>query len=150
MAGDKRLPGLDNTIPFGQCDGVGNEEKGLREPIAGGEFARLVYVDDKQGCTNVSGNSTNRNEWFMSEVSWKELARVTSRFSIWRVRRYSFEASPASRENVALHLRLARELAAKALAEIFPRRLIFFSSNERERKIEILRWEEKSKTRSAH
>lgn len=27
----------------------------------GGEFARLVYVDDKQGCTNVSGNSTNRN-----------------------------------------------------------------------------------------
>lgn len=56
----QEIASSDNTIPFGQCEG----EEGLREPGEGGgegELARLVYVDDKQGCTNVSGNSTNRN-----------------------------------------------------------------------------------------
>lgn len=137
-----QLAGCGNKrLPFRQYHPVRTMKQGGRaeghpevsEPMRAGVSLHVwVYADDKQGCTNVSGNSTSRNGWFMSEVSWKELVHVMSTFLIVGKNFFSFKSFPASERRVRFTFTYTN-WRLKCYLKIF-RRLIFLGSNKMRKK----------------
>jgi len=150
-----RLAGCgDKRLLFRQCHPIrtmlwegsrGRSTREVSEPMRAGVSLHVwVYADDKQGCTNVSGNSTSRNGWFMSKVSWKEFARYMSTFSI--VRKNSL-FKPFLALETSRYVYVCCELSAEALPENLPWRLIFLGSNKTRKKNWNLS-DEKKKTKN--
>jgi len=153
-----RLAGCgDKRLLFRQCHPIrtmlwegsrGRSTREVSEPMRAGVSLHVwVYADDKQGCTNVSGNSTSRNGWFMSKVSWKEFARYMSTFSI--VRKNSL-FKPFLALETSRYVYVCCELSAEALSwkSSVTINLPRLQQNAKE-KLKSFWWKKKRKTKNA-